>query len=147
MQEQGMNPLGERMRDGLVRQHPEWSEYVDILPGGDLELAIPAPQGSRAGHLVISTAAGEDIWIRYSPPRMFYAVESEEELHTVLGALLSDRAFFLVVSNGDEWIETSLLRPGEEPILAEGEVANVVSWSGHHDRIITYMSAGPGGRA
>src|SRR5215475_270909 len=147
MQEQSMNPLGERIRDSVLRQYPQWSRYVDTLAGGDLELAVPAPKGSRAGHLVIFTARGEDIWIRYSPPRMCYSVESEQELHAVIAALLGDRAFFLVVSNGDEWIETSLLRPGEEPVLAEGQVANVVSWSGNHDRIITYMPDSPTGAA
>jgi hypothetical protein len=51
-------------------------------------------------------------------------------MHAVVGALLRDDAFFVVVNSGDEWIETTLLRPGEEPVLEEGHVANVVSWSG-----------------
>jgi hypothetical protein len=143
MQEHRLNALGTRVRDSLLDKHPEWAGYVETLASGDLELAVPAPRGSRAGHLVIFTARGEDAWIRYSPPRMCYAVESDEQMHTVVEALLSDRAFFLVVTNGDEWIETSLLRPGEEPVLTEGQVANVVSWSGHHDRIVTYMGERP----
>jgi hypothetical protein len=59
-------------------------------------------------------------------------------MHAVVEALLGDDAFFAVVTNGDEWIETMLLRPGEEPVLREGQVANIVSWSGRHDRILTY---------
>jgi hypothetical protein len=139
----GLNPLGTRIRDVLLREHPGWTRYVEILPGGDLEVAVPAPRGSRAGHLVISTTRGESTWVRYSPARMSYPVESVEQLLAVVDALLHDRAFFLVVSNGDEWIETSLLRPGEEPVLAEGQVADVVSWSGLNDRIVTYMPTGP----
>jgi hypothetical protein len=137
-----LNPLARRVRDVLLDRYPEWAGYVESVANGDLELAVPAPRGSRAGHLVVSTARGHDTWIRYSPPRMFYPVESDTHLVAVVDALLSDRAFFLVVSNGDEWIETTLLRPGEEPVLAEGQVADVVSWSGLNDRIVTYMAAG-----
>jgi hypothetical protein len=70
---------------------------------------------------------------------MTYSVESESEMHAVIDALLSDRAFFTVITSGDEWIETTLLRPGEEPVLLEGQVANVVSWSGLHDRILAFQ--------
>jgi hypothetical protein len=142
MRDHGLNPLGERVRDALLRKHPEWAGYVETLAGGDIELAVPAPRGSRAGHLVVTTARGRDTWIRYSPRRMSYPVESDEHLLAVVEALLGDRAYFLVVSNGDEWIETTLLRPGEEPVLAEGHVADVVSWSGLHDRVVTYMPNG-----
>ena len=138
-----LNALGRRIRDSLVWEHPEWSERVETLESGDLELAVPAPRGSRAKNLVIFTSRGEDIWIRYAPPRMCYCVETEDEMHAVVGALLRDDAFSVVVNNGDEWIETTLLRRGEEPVLAEGQVANVVSWSGNRDRIVTFMRAEP----
>ena len=69
-------------------------------------------------------------------------LEAMSVLLAVVEALVSDRAFFLVVSNGDEWVETTLLRPGEEPVLAEGQVADVVSWSGLNDRIVTYLAGG-----
>jgi hypothetical protein len=127
-----LNALGRRIRDSLVREHPEWAEYVETLETGDLELAVPAPRGSRAKHLVIFTARGQDTWIRYAPPRMCYCVETEDEMRAVVGALLRDDAFFVVVNSGDAWIETTLLRPREEPVLAEGQVANVISWSGNH---------------
>lgn len=139
------NPLAGRVRDSLLERHPQWAEYVEALPGGDLELAIPAPPGSRAGGLVIFTNQGKDIWIRYAPPRMCYSVESEAEMHAVIKALLADDAFFVVVTNGDDWIETTLLRPGQEPVLAEGQVANMVSWSGRHDKILTWIAKRPSG--
>jgi hypothetical protein len=138
-----LNALGRRIRDSLVREHPDWAERVETLETGDLELAVPAPRGSRAKHLVIFTSRGQDIWIRYAPPRMCYCVETDEEMHAVVGALLRDDAFFVVVNSGDEWIETTLLRPGEEPVLAEGQVASLVSWSGRHDRVVTFMRANP----
>jgi hypothetical protein len=138
-----LNPLAERVRDSLLHAHRDWAQYVDVLPGGDLEIAIPAPEGSRAGHLVIFTARGEDMWLRYAPPRACYCVETDRELHAVVQALLADDAFFVVVTDGDEWVETTLLRPGQEPVLREGQVANVVSWSGRHDRIVLYTEKVP----
>jgi hypothetical protein len=143
MPERQLNALGSRVRDSLLARHPEWSDYVTVLPSGDLETGVPAPRGSRAGHLVIFTARGEDTWIRYSPARACYCVGSDREMHAVLEALLRDDAFFVVVTNGDEWIETTLLRPGEEPVLKDGYVANVVSWSGRHDRIVTFTEKQP----
>lgn len=143
MTESGLNPLGIRVRDSLLRRHAEWSAYVSVLPTGDLEVAIPAPRGSRAGHLTIFTARGEDTWIRYSPPRACYYVQADGEMHAVIDALLADDAFFVVVTDGDKWLETSLLRPGEEPVLGEGQVADVVSWSGRHDRVVTYTAKRP----
>jgi hypothetical protein len=64
-------------------------------------------------------------------------------MHAVIDALLRDDAFFVVVTDGDEWVETTLLRPGEEPVLKEGQVANLVSWSGRHDKIVTYTEKRP----
>jgi hypothetical protein len=143
MTDEGLNPLGIRVRDSILRAHQDWADYVGVLPSGDLEIAVPAPRGSRAGHLVIFTARGEDTWIRYSPPRACYGVETDREMHAVVGALLADEAFFAVVTDGDEWVETSLLRPGEEAVLREGQVANVVSWSGLHDKVVTYTEKRP----
>jgi hypothetical protein len=138
-----LNALGRRVRDSLLRKHPEWAAYADVLEGGDLELAVPAPPRSRAKHLVIFTARGDDIWVRYAPPRMSYCVESEGQMHAVIEALLQDEALFAVVTNGDDWIETTLLRPGEELVLADGHVANVVSWSGNADRIVMHTTPHP----
>lgn len=143
MTDRRLNPLGLRVRDSLLLRRPEWAEHVRVLKSGDLEVAVPAPRGSRAGHLVIFTARGEDTWIRYAPARACYCVETEREMHAVVRALLTDDAFFVVVTNGDEWIETTLLRPGQEPVLAEGHVANIVSWSGRHDKIVTYTEKQP----
>jgi len=143
MTDAGLNALGIRVRDSILRAHPDWADYVGVLPTGDLEIAVPAPRGSRAGHLVIFTARGEDMWIRYSPGRACYPVETDREMHAVVEALLADDAFFVVVTDGDEWVETTLLRPGEEAVLREGQVANVVSWSGRHDKVVTYTEKRP----
>lgn len=141
-----LNALGTQVRDALLEGHPEWADSVGVLADGDLELAVPAPPGSRAGHLVVFTNQGKDIWIRYAHPNMCYAVDSVEEMHLVVAALLADEAFVVVVTSGDEWIETTLLRPGQDPVLVEGQVANIVSWHGQSDKIVSFMGGHPSKR-
>ena len=142
----GLNALGQRVLDALLEEHPDWDAYADTMDDGDLQLVVPAPKGSRAKRLIVFTNRGKDVWIRYAPPRMCYPVGSDHEMTRVIHALLTDAVSFLVVTRGDEWIETSLLPPGQEPTLLEGQVADVVSWSGNHDRIVTYMEARPSKR-
>jgi hypothetical protein len=145
----GLNPLGQRVLGALLEEHPDWEIHAETVADGDLELAVPAPKGSRAKHLIVSTSRGKDVWVRYAPPRMCYPVESDQEMNRIIRALLTDAAPFLVITRGEEWIETSLLPPDQEPTLLEGQVADVVSWSGHSDRIVTYTdtrsSKGEGG--
>jgi hypothetical protein len=131
------NPLAQHVLDVLLERYPDWAAYADVREGGELVLAVPAPEGSRAKALVILTHQGQDIWLRIAPPRAFYPIESDQELLKAVDAFLSDAAFFLIITNGDEWLETTLLPANQEPVLAEGQVANVVSWSGRHDRIVT----------
>jgi hypothetical protein len=132
----GWNPLARHVLDVLLERHPEWADYADERKG-DLVLVVPAPPGSRAKALVVQTQEGQDIWIRFAPRHAFYSVDTDEELHQVIDALLSDRAAFLMITNGDEWVETTLLAAGQEPVLTAGQVADVVSWSGRHDRLVT----------
>ena len=143
MSDRRLNPSGLRVRDSVLQRYPEWVDHVETLETGDVEIAVPAPRGSRAGHLVIFTNAGKDAWVRFAPPRACYCVESDGELHAVVEALLRDDAFFVVITDGDTWVKTSLLRPGEEPVLQEGQVANVVSWSGRHDKVVTFTRKVP----
>jgi hypothetical protein len=143
VEEERLNPLARRVCDTLLVDHPEWACHIGRRGDDDLEVVVPAPKGSHAKHLVIFTSEGKDIWIRYAPPRMAYAVESLSHMSAVARALLADQAFFLVITDGDEWVETTLLRPGEEPVLGEHQVATIVSWSGKSDSIIAYA---PGGR-
>src|SRR5262245_31877125 len=128
---------GQQVIESVLARHPEWASLADVRANGDVEVVVPAPSSSRAGHLVVFTS-GDELGIRYAPPHMVYAVETEREMHAVIDALLADDAFFVVVTRGDEWIETGLYRPGQEPVLAEGDVANAVSWSGAHDKVVTF---------
>ena len=131
------NPLAQHVLDVLLERHPDWAAHADIRKDGDLVLALPAPEGSRVKALVVLTHAGQDIWLRIAHPKGFCPIESDDQLLRAVDAVLAERAFFLVVTNGDEWVETTLLPANQEPVLADGQVADVFSWSGQHDRIVT----------
>jgi hypothetical protein len=136
---ESLNPLARRVWTALISAYPEWSKYFGTSGDDDLEAAVPAPMGSTAGHLVISTARGEDLWLRFSPPSMCYSLDDETEMLDVIQQLLVERALFVVVMRGDEWAGTSLIRRGEPadlPHLEAGQVAHIVSWSGKYDRTI-----------
>ena len=134
-----LNSFARRVWTALIQAHPEWAELSATCGTGDLEVAIPAPIGSNAGHLVVFTAKGQDLWIRFSPPSMCYSVDDEPEMLSVIEQLLSDTAFFVVVMRGDEWVGTTLIRRGESgdfPQLGPNEMADIVSWSGKYDQTI-----------
>ncbi len=46
-----LNDLATTVWARLVAEYPEWEHYFGVLEGGDLEVAIPAPSGSKAGLL------------------------------------------------------------------------------------------------
>jgi hypothetical protein len=134
-----LNPLARRVWTALIATYPEWSNYFGTCGEDDLEAAIPAPIGSNAGHLVIFTAKGKDLWLRFSPPSMCYSVDDETEMVNIIRQLLTDKVCLVVVMRGDEWVGTSLIRqdvPRDIPQVELGEVAQVVSWSGKYDRTI-----------
>jgi hypothetical protein len=136
---ESLNSLARRVWTALVAARPEWSPFFGTSGEDDLEVSVPAPVGSSAGNLVIFTAKGESVWVRYSPPSMCYAVEDETELLDVVQQLLADTALFMVVKRGGEWTETTLIRRGEKkdiPELGPNEAVTVVSWSGKYDQII-----------
>ena len=68
---------------------------------------------------------------------MCYAVADQDELFLRISDLLEERAFLVVVRRGSEWEETTMTRPGDELHLEPGQMAEVVSWSGNHDKVVT----------
>jgi hypothetical protein len=47
-----LNPFARRLWTSLLAVYPEWSAYFGVCGDDDLEVAVPSPQGSTAGHLV-----------------------------------------------------------------------------------------------
>lgn len=125
----------------LVNTYPDWEQYFGVLDGGDLEVAVPAPAGSKAGHLVISTNDGEDRWIRYDHPNMAYCVDDDDEMIRIVEFLLAEKVLFAVTMRGDEWTETTLVHPSDVLELAPGETIRIVSWTGALDRLEYFSSA------
>jgi hypothetical protein len=79
-----LNPLARRVWIALLAAYPEWAKYFGTWGDDDLEVAVSAPIGSNAGHLVVFIAKGQDLWIRFSPPSMCYSVDDEAELLSVI---------------------------------------------------------------
>ena len=137
-----LNELATRTWAALSARYPTWALYLDSRAEDDLEVAIPSPAGSRAGHLVVFTNGGKDVWVRFSPPSMCYAVDDEQELFQIIDQLLSGKASFVTTWRGDQWTGTTLIKAGHQPNLEPGEIAHVVSWNGSDDRVV-----GPTGRS
>ena len=134
MTKTNLNPLAERTWQALLSKYPEWQQHFGTCGSDDLEVAVPVPLGSNAGHLVIFTASGEDVWLRFSPPHMCYGVDDESEMLGVIEQLLSEKILFVVIKQGENWAGTTLIRRGDSLELEKGQLAHIVSWSGSHDR-------------
>jgi hypothetical protein len=99
---------------------------------GELEFSIPAPTGSRAGHLV-AFSNGDDLWVRFAPPYLCYAVDDKDEMLSVLNQLIAEQIAFKVVMSGDEWVETTLVKLPHGLETQPGRSFQLVSWSGKYD--------------
>jgi hypothetical protein len=119
----------------LAVRYPEWERYAVCWGDGDLEVAVPAPAGSHAGHLVVFTDQGENVWVRFSPPSMSHAVRNDDEMLSVIDELLSGKAAFVTTWRGDRWTGTLLVRGDQAPVVQKGETARIVSWTGALDRV------------
>ena len=122
----------------LAARYPEWERYAVGWGDGDLEVAVPAPAGSNAGHLVVFTDQGERVWVRFSPPSMSHAVENDDAMLSVINELLSEKAAFVTTWRGDRWTGTTLVRGEQSPVVQTGETARIVSWTGSLDRIVQH---------
>ncbi|MBZ5523620.1 MAG: hypothetical protein LAP21_15405 [Acidobacteriia bacterium] len=131
-----LNPLAKKTWARLIKEHPNWDSYFGSRDEDDLEVAIPAPPGSNAGHLVIFTTEGKEIWLRFGPPRMFYAIDDLEEMLSVINSLLREEVSMVVISKGGEWKETTLIRREQDISLEPGQKAQIVSWYGSYDKTL-----------
>ena len=118
----------------LESNFPLWKEYL-YTRDGELEFAVPAPTGSAAGHLV-AFSQQKNLWVRFTPPRMSYLADDEDELISLIRQLTADKILFKVTMKGGEWVETTLAKPEEKPDSLPGHSIRYVSWSGRFDRYL-----------
>lgn len=127
-----LSPVARSAWKRLEAEFPLWAAHLDTRDG-ELEFAVSAPAGSNAGHLVAFTH-GNDLWLRFSPPYMYYAVDDEDEMVLLIKQLTADEAAFKVTTRNDEWVETTLAEPQEKCETIPGYSIRLVSWSGRFDR-------------
>jgi len=132
---ESLNSIARRVATQLFLVRPEFQAGLEVLDGGHFEASIPTPEGSQAGALVVCTAHDGDIWVHFAPPQMWYSVDDEQELMTIVDQLLLDEVLFVrtIDANG-AWAGTTLVRRIEDLELNEGETATLLSWSGSRDQ-------------
>ncbi len=128
-----LNPTARSVVQALISTFPEREFDLVAKDGGHVEMSLPAPVGSEAGALVVLTCHEGDTWIHFAPPCAWYPIDDNDELVRIFTALLTETALFAVVYSGQDWAETTLVRPGERPELESGQRAVIFSWSGRHD--------------
>ena len=70
---------------------------------------VKAPETSPAGALIVLTN-GENIWVRFAQPQLFYSIDDDAELlHVVRGLLTGDIAFKRTSDPTGSWLETTLV--------------------------------------
>jgi hypothetical protein len=131
-----LSPRAREVWQLLVHRFPAWKDYFyERNVESDLWVAVPAPARSHAGHLLVSTH-GDDVWVGLGVPNAICGIDSDDELLSIIAHLLDDRALFEITTEGSEWIETSLVRPGWKSVARKGQTVQIVSWSGELDRAI-----------
>jgi hypothetical protein len=131
-QTERLSPAAKHAWKRLESDFPQWKKHLDRCDG-ELEFAVPAPTGSKAGHLVVFTHQN-NLWVRFSPPRMCYLADDENELVSLIRQLTTDQILFKVTMKGDEWVETTLAMPQEKSESPPGHSVRFVSWSGKLDK-------------
>jgi hypothetical protein len=130
-----LNPFARGVATAWLAAHRSFGKSLCVLDQGHFQASLPAPAGSQAGALVVCTANNNDIWVHLAPPQMWYAIDDEEEMLSVVEQFLSDSVLFVRVLDRDgAWLETTLMRASDELTVREGEHVVALSWSGSLDR-------------
>jgi hypothetical protein len=129
-----MSPLARRAWERIASEFPAWMTHLNARDG-ELEFALPAPSGSTADHLVAFSQENQ-LWVRFSPPYLCYAVDDENEMVSIIRGLTEDKIVFKLTMKGDEWVETTLAKPPETTESCSERAVRLISWSGKHDRLL-----------
>lgn len=130
-----MNETATQIWNVLSAAYPEWRGHRRERDSGDLEVFVPSPNSAAGGLLVLTS--GDDVWLGLATPYMRYPIDDADELLSLIELLLRDEVFFVSTTRDGEWTGTTLVRAGDDVAVEPGEAAQVVSWSGEHDRTLT----------
>ena len=73
--------------------------------------------------------------VHFAPSQMWYSVDDEQELITIVDQLLLDEVLFVRTTDATgAWAGTTLGRRIQDLELNEGETATLLSWSGSRDQ-------------
>ena len=131
-----MNRTAKTFSSALIEAFPRFAKNLKELSDGNFETFVPAPDGSKAGALVCFSTGDGDVWVRFSPPRAVYGVDTKQELLQVVGSLLKEEILFVVLSRARRWSGTTLVRRDGQPHVEAGESATVLSWTGKRDATV-----------
>ena len=124
-----LSPVAQRAWKLLESEFPLWTTHLSARDG-EMEFAVPAPSGSTAGHLV-AFSHQDELWVRFSPPNMCYPADDENEMISLVKKLTADEIVFKVVMKGEDWIETTLTKPRDNPESLRGLHRRFRSWTKH----------------
>src|SRR5262249_20460764 len=91
---EGLSPAAQRAWKLLESEFPSWRAHLSTRDG-ELELVVPAPTDSAADHL-IAFSNRDELWVRFSPPKMCYAADGENEMISLIRKLTADEIVFKV---------------------------------------------------
>ena len=129
-----LNATARKALQSVLKDHPDWRTYASEQ-SGELELAVPAPGTSQAGHLIVQSHQG-DLWIRFAPPYTGYSPDDCRDLRRLVKAILADEVVFVTVMKGKQWVQTTLSLPKPKLRLRTGQTARILSWSGAEDQVV-----------
>jgi hypothetical protein len=65
---------------------------------------------------------------------MCYPADDENEMISLIRKLTADEIVFKVIMKGEDWVETTLTKPHENPESLADHCVRLISWSGKFDR-------------
>jgi hypothetical protein len=131
-----MNEFSKTVFKELIKVFPEWIQFQDQAKIY-LEIIVPSPSNPNIGGIVIQTSEDETIWLRIFPEVSSYAVDTVEELITIIKNIFAGKIFWLICYKDKEWYETTLINNSDNPVIESGVTCKIYSWSGNHDKILS----------
>ena len=138
-----LNEFSAQFARRLLLAHPEWQGFArdSEIESGAVEYCVPRPHGDDSP-LVVSTD-GDQVTVEFDYMHKHFGWSDVpddrafDEALAFIEDILEERVVVGVVMNGDQWVGSSLLEPGEWPEKQPHEMSYLRSWLGTYDEQIT----------